>query len=308
MLILMFSLVLTLAITPLTASDVELQNIICESARQHMDPALAACGSFACIEALLSSREETFALLTLVESGISVEKSTEIMGAYRGLKDEHKRLIENSQVQCYETTRLEKDTFDKTRYYLEKSGINPRKIKITSRRASSGDRSLGKATHANKEAPAVIDYPPKYKDIPSLHTIAHEVTHLDEAHSLKQLLMRKFLRASSADIFAATKVDANYYFVLLQRMHEMQADLLPLMRFKDAQIAQKLLEEKMPECNYLYARVGLKAMWNSSVSLYSIHSGCTEELPYILKINELKKRGATHMYEKNDADIRIQHE
>ncbi len=282
----------------LNAAEKEMQEAIYESAWQHMEPELAACEDLECIENLLHFKEKQLALMTLVKSGMPIEQVIGYMQEYSLIKSIHKQLIKKSPIQEHETSRLDKDTVYMTRSFLEKSGINPHKVKITGRRISSKEASLGRARGAALRSVAEIQYPSKKRYVPSACVIAHEVTHLDEAHTLKRQFVQRFSQASEVDIFQHKEIDANYYFSKMSRMQEMQADLLPFLRFKEHVIGEQLLKVRMPECEYWYKQGKLDTMWHQPGNTLSTHAGCTEELQYILKINDLRQRGAVPLYEK----------
>ncbi len=294
-------------------SEKEIVGVICESARQHMKPKLAACETLECVDEFLHAKEMKKIGHIVELSDRSAQDKELFMERYRNAKVEHKCLIEQSPVQKHDARkRLSKDTIDTTKFFLEKSGINAQKIGIDSNNirmysqiqaskaagVETDYHSMAASVGASEHNAAYIEYPSHDKSRPNEHVIAHEVTHIDEAHTFKRNLVDDFARTLDVDIFAAKEKDMRYYFSKLRRTYELQAEIKPLLRFNNAKIPQQLFEDTMPQCIYWYEQGNMEKMWNKPGNGVSTHAGCTEMLALMLKIEDLKKQGQKPLYEK----------
>lgn len=295
-------------------SEKEIVNVICESARQHMKPKLAACGTLECVDEHLHAKEMKEIGHIIKLSNRSEEEKELFMRRYHNAKAEHKRLIEQSPIQKHDVRkRLGKDTIDTTKFFLQKSGIDAQKVGIDSNnirmaaqiqasKASGVEtdyHSMAASVGASEHNAAYIEYPSHDRSRPNEHVIAHEVTHIEAAHTFKRAIVDDFARTFDVDIFAAKEKDIRYYFSKLRRTYELQAEIKPLLRFDNAKIPQQLFEETIPQCIYWYEQGNMEAMWNKPGNGVSTHPGCTEMLPLMLKIEDLKKQGQKPLYEKD---------
>lgn len=283
-----------------SAPEVDMYKEIDKQARLHMKPELAACTNLECVDDLLHAKELKTLKRVVELSGRSVEEQKLFMERYRDAKQKHKQLIEKSDVQNHDTKRLSKHTLDTTKYFLEQSDIDSRKVRINANNFRMRERaeSLGASYGASEKGAAYIEYHSKDRKEPDEHIIAHEVIHIEEGHSFKRNMIDDFAQTFEVDIFKADTRDVHYYFTKLRRVYEMQAELRPLLRFKDKKLPAQLLESTMPQCEYWYEQGHLSKVWNKPANGISTHPGCTELLPYIIKIEDLKKQGAVPLYEK----------
>jgi hypothetical protein len=69
-------------------------------------------------------------------------------------------------------------------------------------------------------------------------------------------------------------------------MQEKQAELFPLLRFDDPNIAKQAWQNHMPACIREYKRGNLR--WHTSPDL-ATHPGCPELLPYMIRMEDIQQ-------------------
>lgn len=179
-----------------------------------------------------------------------------------------------------------------TRKYLRQSGINPDNVTITCDKdyfKVDPDRAGYAYGHLvpsnlanpkiafNMDASMVHDFPH--------YVAAHEATHIKEHHGFKKHLYRNHYPYYRYPEPARKAFEAS--FLALTRVHEKQADLLPLLRFEGRLIPEQIVSAHMPICIKQFKDGTLNTRWNKS-DPDATHPGCSELLPYILQIEKVK--------------------
>jgi hypothetical protein len=250
----------------------ELTKYILEQARLNIPASIATCESHECIENALHQEEHDALDKYLRKCDIPADDRLSLHSTWKHLtKMLPPRLFNTEQKQDVKSLGIER--IQKTREYLKKSDINPDGIEIImddKNCKKTGNIAYSYLLYHNNSIPPRIAY--HNGDVMD-HTIAHEVTHLAELHGPKKEFIYHQTGGKNMDKW--------------RRTQEMQAELLPLLRFKDKKLIDHVINKHMPQCIQDHEDGILPYKWNDSVNLG--FPDCSKLLPYVAKIQELNK-------------------
>ncbi len=288
---------------PLIGTEEEKQ--IFHQARQNARSQLARCKNTTCVEQLLYAEEDDVFDALLFENNIKRAERERFKRTWMDEKKETQKILSDHSINrkdslgvYHDEEQLGETLIRLTKEALVQNNINPNMVTIGTDKELFTENTtkhsalIGRATvfvgeESQKFHSARILLNTESTDCDA-HLIAHEVTHIKELHGFKGCRLNKTFNIQPDTL------DAKNW----NRSTEKQAELFPLIRSKDKkvteQLTQQLLKKIMPQCISM-ARSGiLNSMWHESYAL-DTHPGCSELLPYILKIEELNKKNVCPM-------------
>lgn len=285
---------------PLIGTEEEKQ--IFHQARQNTKSQLARCKNTKCIEQLLYAEEDDAFDALLFENNIKRAERERFKRTWLDEKKETQKILSDHSINIkdslgvyHDEKQLGETLIRLTKETLVQNDINPDMVTIGTDKELFTENSalIGRADilaweKTQKFHSARILLNTKSTHECDAHLIAHEVTHIKELHGFKRYKLKQAFNIKP------NTLDAKRW----NRSTEKQAELFPLIRSKDKnvteQLTQQLLKQIMPGCVSMARSGMLNSMWHESYAL-DTHPGCSELLPYILKIEELNKKNVCPM-------------
>lgn len=271
-----------------------------DRAKNHMDPALAACEDLTCIKNLVDNSEQQAAKQFLDEHEVTAEQQERFNAEFADLSA-YNPLYSNDCLpepgkQFHDTKVLGQELVDETVNVLKEYSINATAVKIAfdkqhfeknSISACGGSPGFGYSAHISYDVEGING---RRVNIHHKHLILHEVVHVKELHQLKRHLARSYTPQHKK--FVETDLYKNPSSVPLSylkwtRTQELQAELYPLLDFGSQGVFDDFVDGQVARCSWKTLSAD---KWGKSSRL-ATHPECTELLPYIVKIEELEKRG-----------------
>jgi len=255
----------------------ELPGYILKQAYLHIPETIAQCETLGCIEKALQQEEYNALDNYLTKCNLSVNERFSLHSTWENLAKLLPSALFNTK-QRQDTELLGSERIQKTCKYLEESGVNSDGVEIImdDEHCQETDNPAYSylSYYDNSRPPRIVYHNGTVTD----HTIAHEVTHLAELHGPKSEFIYRAVGEKN--------IDKKSYHKWM-RAQEMQAELIPLLRFKDKELIDQVIEKHMPQCIQDHTNGILPYKWNDSINLG--FPDCSEVLPYIAKIKEINQ-------------------
>jgi hypothetical protein len=279
---------------------------IISAAQQNMSPELQACKSFDDLEALLRKKEKQ--CLDAIKESFNVPDRawnkclTEIQEQLQYCREIY---FKSTQPNVnHDFSKVDPKFYQYVRHVLTtKYGTNPDSLNIIYDQKyhdkGSGCEGYTRSPELRKKASepkkfevrtlAQMSFLPRNCPTASSEdyrefTVYHEGVHYFEGHGLQKSLVHKTLMLSSEHY----REDSSH--VSLKNWHRMQekiADISPIIKFKNPQHVKTLHNTCMNSCKRkIYD--GQNITWNESPADATHPDECSEVLPWIVRIQELK--------------------
>lgn len=281
---------------------------VCRQARKYMKPELAACEDFTCIKNLLVKEEDDLSNQVLDEHKMSPENQKRLKAEFADIAT-YNPLYRNDYYpepgkQFQDEEKLGKCLVSKTRLFLREYGINPDAVEMKYDEKyfkSNAFFAGGKSPGFRYPAKVIYDVEGingvKFTD-KHIHHIAHELTHVRDFTLSKFHLVNKYL-AFDADIYSQYSSVSDLYRAWT-RSHETQAELFPLLDFGST-IFDEFVDRQIKSCVEFSFRSNQRDKWNAA-GPRAIHPGCAKLVPYIVKIQDLEKKGVQPLIRRLDSN------
>lgn len=297
-----------------TAENFDIQKFIAqqrEIAAKNTSPQLHACTHLKAIETLLYKEEKDALNAYFAACNVPKDKQVEFHDAFeQGMKTLNSYHIKIASYflgkkAVHDTENIDADLLQKAKDIILQYGLNPNRIDIIYDDAHfQKEPTCSAYTTTSGE---LLNHPLRIvmsdaatialninSIVLNAQTIAHEVTHIKEGHTVKsgaaEMIAAKFKKNNSPEIQKA--------FLEWKKNLEKQADLFPLLRLDNDDIIKQLMQKKIADCLYELLEIDpIRIQQQRSEVHY--HPKYSELLPYIIKIQTLKNNGALSLYKKN---------
>ncbi len=281
-----------------------------EMAAKNTSPQLHACTHLKDIETLLYQEEKDALNEYFTACNVPKDKQVEFHDAFeQGMKTLNSYHIKIASYflgknATHDTKNINADLLQKAKDIIMQYGLNPNRIDIIyddahfqkeptcSAYATTFGELLNHPLRIVMSDAATIALNIK-SIVLNTQTIAHEVTHIKEGHTVKtgaaEIIAAKFKKNNSPEIQKA--------FLEWKKNLEKQADLFPLLRLDNDDITKQLMQKKIADCLYEHLKIDPVRIQQQGSEVH-YHPKYSELLPYIIKIQTLKNNGALSLYKK----------
>jgi hypothetical protein len=274
-----------------------------QTAWQHMSPELRSCTTFADINNLLNKEEHV--LLKAVKHSFALsdivwnKRLDQIARRKQYLHDVYYK--QPSGTINHELATIDPVLFKEIIQACEEQGINPECVDILYNKEWHAEYSKA---HALAQSPILLSNPilviqrARISMLPlnsptifnknrhRIHVTRHEIEHLAVGHGAQTSEIRTMLITEG---YNQNSIESNQAWKDWRRIQEKQAELIPLLKFKNEEHVDVAWNYSIDYCHEKLQK-GKKINWNRSSPNATHPSPCAELLPYMEKILELMQQ------------------